>query len=205
MIQSQHEVWKIPKDADSVPYQVLGLRFPALSKEYFIVRFDDCRGRPSSHATALRTSPKPFHTSVDETMIITIVNIAYLDGFGPTFTLFMRHRSLLETITSLTQMGMPPPFDVRHHFNKELISSDESGAPCSFSFAGFQAASSHKEGYNVKLLPCLHGDHLFQGGSMLGIGLGPGLSLLPERNGCVLSPLKIVVKGTCQHHQFQPL
>jgi len=140
-------------EADSAPYQVLGLCFPALSKGHSIIRLDDCRGRPGPH-NMLRTSPKPFHTSVDETMIITIVSIAISpDKFGPTFALFMRRRSLLETITNLTRKGVPPPFDVRHHFNAELI--NYSGTPFSFSFSmtGSQAASSHREGYSVKSIP----------------------------------------------------
>ncbi|KAF8337266.1 hypothetical protein F5887DRAFT_890629, partial [Amanita rubescens] len=107
-IKGQYEVWRIPMEADGVPYQMLGLCFPALSKGHSIIRFEDCRGRPNPH-NMLRTSPKPFHTSPDETVIITIVNIAVSPNqFGPRFALFIRCRSLLEAITNLTHVKSIP-------------------------------------------------------------------------------------------------
>jgi hypothetical protein len=157
VIHGQYEVWKIPKEADRVPYQVLGLRFPAMSKGCSISMLHDCRGRPNPH-NVLRASPKPFHTSADEAMIITMVNIAISPPeFGPTFALFMRRKSLLETITNLTQTGLPPPFDVQHQFNQEVINSDNFRTPCSFSFiTDFQAAASGStdgEVYSLNSIP----------------------------------------------------
>ena len=143
-------------EADGVPYQMLGLCFPALSKGHSIIRFEDCCGRPNPH-DMLRTSPKPFHTSPDETVIITIVNIAISPNqFGPRFALFIRRRSLLEAIINLTRSGVPPPSDVRHHFNNEEFNYDDSGTPYSFFFSsttGSQASSSRGEGYSVKSIP----------------------------------------------------
>jgi len=91
-------------------------------------------------------------------MIITIVNITISPPQSdPTFALFMRRRSLLETITNLTETGAPPPFDLQHHFNKELIDSDDSGTSYSLSFStDFQAASSGStagEVYSVNSIP----------------------------------------------------
>ncbi|KAF8335207.1 hypothetical protein F5887DRAFT_1079286 [Amanita rubescens] len=151
VIESQYEVWKIPKEADSVPYQALVLRFPTLSKGHSIVGLHDCRGRPNPHNT-LRTSPKPFHTSADETMIMTIVSIDISPNqFGPKFALFMRRRSLLETIANLTRTGVPPPFDVRHHFNKAMNYND-SGMPYSLSFA-MDVEEASGEAYSVNSIP----------------------------------------------------
>lgn len=152
MIEGQYDVWKIPKE-DSVPYQVLGLRFPALSKEHYIVRLDHCGGRPDPH-NVLRTSPKPFHISADETMIMTIVTISSMSQTH-FFAHFMRRRSLLETIISLIRTGVPPSFNVWHQSNQAVINYDDSGMPCSFSFSitGLQEASSHREVYGVRSIP----------------------------------------------------
>ncbi|KAF8627030.1 hypothetical protein AX15_004565 [Amanita polypyramis BW_CC] len=157
LIHGQYEVWKIPKEADSVPHQVLGLCFPVMSKGCSIFSLYNCCGRPNPH-NVLRASPKPFHTSADETMIITIVNIIISPlQSGPTFALFMRRRSLLETITNLIETGAPPPFDLHHHFNKELIDSDDSGTSYSLSFSmdpqeAF-SGSTAGEVYSVNSIP----------------------------------------------------
>ncbi|KAF8316028.1 hypothetical protein F5887DRAFT_1167534 [Amanita rubescens] len=152
-IRGQHEVWEIPKEADSVPYQVLSLRFPALSKEYSISGFY-CSGRPGPH-NVLRTSPKPFHTSVDETTIM--IRVVISTALSPnqtnrTFVLFIRRRSLLETITNLRRTGVPPPFNVLAHSNNEVVMYDDSGMPYSFStITDFEAPSGKV--YTVKSIP----------------------------------------------------
>ncbi|KAF8344382.1 hypothetical protein F5887DRAFT_1204793 [Amanita rubescens] len=114
-IKGQYEVWRIP-----------------WKQMAFHIRY--CRGRPNPH-NMLRTSPKPFHTSPDETVIITIVNIAISPNqFGTRLALFIRRRYLLEAITNLTQSGVPPPFDVRHHFNDVEVNYDDSGTRTPYSF-----------------------------------------------------------------------
>ena len=155
MGHGQYEVWKIPKEADSVPYQVLGFCFPAMSKGCSIFSLDYCCGRPNPH-NVLRASPKPFHTSADKTMIITMVNITISPPqYDLTFALFMRWWSLLETITNLTQT---PPFDsVRYHANQEVINYDGFGTSYSLSInTDCQAVSSWPadgEAYSMKSIP----------------------------------------------------
>jgi len=86
-------------------------------------------------------------------MITTIINIVVSPNqLGSTFPLFMCRRPLLETIRNLTWTDVPPPFDVQHHFNKEVINFDDSGMPYSFSsVTDFHEAAG--EVYSVNSIP----------------------------------------------------
>lgn len=136
VVYGQYEVWKIPKETDIVPHQILGLRFPALSKGYFILNLS-CRGEPNPFLHDIRHAPpRPFHTSVDNAIIITIIHLASFPGlFGSTFTLVIHRRALLDAVTNLTSLHKLLPPDVRRQCNDAQVSDLTGDMPYSSSSA----------------------------------------------------------------------
>ncbi|KAF8327122.1 hypothetical protein F5887DRAFT_924936 [Amanita rubescens] len=79
--------------------------------------------------------PRPFHASVDDTVVITYIDITSpLSSSASAFTLFIHCRTLLETVSNLTCADEPVPLDIRHQSNTaDVRDGPDSGVPCSFS------------------------------------------------------------------------
>ena len=136
VVHGQYEVWKIPKETDIFPHQILGLQFPALSKGHFILNLS-CRGEPNPFLHDIpHAPPRPFHTSVDNAIIITIIHLASFPGlFGSTSTLVMHRRALLDAVINLTSPEKPLPPGIRQHHNDARVFDLTGDMPYSLSSA----------------------------------------------------------------------
>ena len=124
---------------------MLGLHFPALSKGYFILNLS-CRGEPNPFRHGIpHAPPRPFHTSVDNAIIITIIHLASFPGLiGSTFTIVMHRRALLDAIINLTSPDKPVPLDTRRQYNDAHVSDLTGDMPYSLS----SAATTDAQGPN---------------------------------------------------------
>ncbi|KAK2463307.1 hypothetical protein APHAL10511_004962 [Amanita phalloides] len=104
LVQAHYEVWFIPPRADGVfPQQILSLRFPALSKGYFMLTLS-CRAEPnpSTHGLLPHAPVRPFYAPDDNAIMITNMRVASFPGMmGAAFSLFMHRRALHEMILRL--------------------------------------------------------------------------------------------------------
>ena len=106
-----------------------------------------CRGEPNPHLHGIpHTPPRPFHTSADNAIIITVVHIASVLDVSTTFTLVMHRRALLDTITNLTSPDKLLPLNLRPHFNNTLVSKPDHDMPYSLSSA---VSTSFQEPHNL--------------------------------------------------------
>ena len=96
------EVWKIPKEVDQVPYQILHLRLPSLSKGQFILDIT-CRSAPNPYIHDMPYAPpRPFHTSADNAIIVISPRFS---SSGLIFALFIHRRSLLDIMKEFSHVN----------------------------------------------------------------------------------------------------
>ncbi|KAM6497457.1 hypothetical protein JOM56_007930 [Amanita muscaria] len=78
-ILSHLEVWHLPSHPNTnPPLQILSLRIPAVSDNYFITTFD-CHGEPSPFLRSIPyLPPRPFFPSSENSMVIVNLELYYL-------------------------------------------------------------------------------------------------------------------------------